>query len=76
LSKQENWQSKEYIWVKFDRKKKPKKGEIVKQNQFKKWFQTKNNSNKKKWGQIWEMKKFKRDEIEKAYRFYISFKIK
>jgi hypothetical protein len=35
LSKQENWQSKEYE-LNLIGKKEPKKGEIIKQNQFKK----------------------------------------
>jgi len=50
--------------IRFDKKKKPKKSEIVKQNQFKKWFQTKLITIKrtrikfKRW-------KLKRDEIKK-----------
>jgi hypothetical protein len=46
---------------------KKREGETVKQNQFKKWFQTKKN-NKKNEDQFWNIKKLKRDEIEKAYQ--------
>jgi hypothetical protein len=61
--------------IRFDKKKKPKKSEIVKQNQFKKWFQTKLITIKKTRIKF-ERWNLKGDEIKKTNQFYKLFKIK